>query len=213
MLDHLSEIEFEPEVLDTPEEGFVPLQRADAGGMLNAQIKTADWLKELGAADDEGVLTEAQSAVAHEAFAAVLTDPATAKNALAQATTPPAIKQIVGMLTAYEWHFVEEAQRLRSMAVAKIVEETDHPDARIRLKALELLGKVTEVGLFTERISIKKEELSDDELNERIREKLAQLQKTVDAEAKEKAERNKDAVDVEDVAEGDEVTGDESEPS
>lgn len=206
MLDHLATIEFEPEVLDAPEEGFVPLQRADAGGMLNAQIKTADWLKELGATDDEEVIDEAQKAQATEAFSAVLTDPATAKNALSKITTPPAIQRIVGMLTAYEWHFVEEAQRLRSMAVAKIVDETEHPDARIRLKALELLGKVTEVGLFTERISIKKEELSDDELNERIREKLAQLQKTVDAEAAEKQERNRDAVDVED------LSGDEPKP-
>lgn len=206
MLDHLATIEYEPEVLDAPEEGFVPLQRADAGGMLNAQIKTADWLKELGAADDEELIDEAQKAQAAEAFSAVLTDPATAKNALSKITTPPAIQRIVGMLTAYEWHFVEEAQRLRSMAVAKIVDETEHPDARIRLKALELLGKVTEVGLFTERISIKKEELSDDELNDRIREKLAQLQKTVDAEAAEKQERNRDAVDVED------LSGDEPKP-
>jgi hypothetical protein len=59
------------------------------------------------------------------------------------------------------------------MAVAKILEETDHPDARIRLKALEMLGKVTEVGLFTERIEIKKTELSDVELDERIKQKLA----------------------------------------
>lgn len=210
MLDHLQSIEYEPEVLDAPEEGFIPLQRADAGGMLNAQIKTADWLKELGATDDEEVIDEAQKAQAAEAFSAVLTTPDAAKTALAKVTTPPAIQRIVGMLTAYEWHFVEEAQKLRSMAVAKIVDETDHPDARIRLKALELLGKVTEVGLFTERISIKKEELSDDELNDRIREKLAQLQKTVEAEAKEKEERNRDAIDVEDVAEG---KTDESESS
>ena len=206
MLDHLATIEYEPEVLDAPEEGFVPLQRADAGGMLNAQIKTADWLKELGAADDEELIDEAQKAQAAEAFSAVLTNPDTAKAALAKVTTPPAIQKIVGMLTAYVWHFVEEAQRLRSMAVAKIVDETEHPDARIRLKALELLGKVTEVGLFTERISIKKEELSDDELNDRIREKLAQLQRTVDAETKEKEERNRDAVDVE------ELSGDEPKP-
>jgi hypothetical protein len=197
MLDHLATVEFEPEVLDAPEDGFTPLHRADAGGMLNAQIKTVDWLKDLGATDDEEVVSDAQREQATEAFKEVLTSPATAKAALAKVTTPPAIKQIVGMLTGYEWQFVEEAQRLRSMAVAKIVEETEHPDARIRLKALELLGKVTEVGLFTERISVKKEEMSDDELNDRIREKLAQLHKTVDVEAKERAARNEEAEDAE----------------
>jgi hypothetical protein len=58
------------------------------------------------------------------------------------------------------------------MAVAKIVKETDHPDARIRLKALDMLGKVTEVALFTERVEVKKTDLSDEELEKRIKEKL-----------------------------------------
>jgi hypothetical protein len=71
------------------------------------------------------------------------------------------------------------------MAVAKILEETDHPDARIRLKALEMLGKVTEVGLFTERIEIKKTELSDVELDERIKQKLQAIQKTIEIDATE----------------------------
>jgi cell division FtsZ-interacting protein ZapD len=71
------------------------------------------------------------------------------------------------------------------MAVAKILEETDHPDARIRLKALEMLGKVTEVGLFTERIEIKKTELSDVELDERIKQKLQAIQKTIEVDATE----------------------------
>ena len=191
MLDHLNEIDFEPEVLDTPDEGFVTLKKADASLLLEAKIRTADWLKELGAADDEEIITGA------EKQQAMTTASDQAKQAVTGLTTPPQIKALVGMLTAYEWQFVEEAQRLRSMAVAKLVEETEHPDARIRLKAIELLGKVTEVGLFTERVTVKKEELEDHELDERIREKLKQLQKTVDAEATEKEERNSDAEDVE----------------
>ena len=71
------------------------------------------------------------------------------------------------------------------MAVAKIVEETDHPDARIRLKALELLGKVTEVGLFTERFEVKKSEMSDAELDAKIKEKLAALNRTIEVDATE----------------------------
>ena len=197
MLDHLNEIDFEPEVLDTPDEGFVTLKKADASLLLEAKIRTADWLKELGAADDEEIITGAEKQQASEVFHALTTASDQAKQAVTGLTTPPQIKALVGMLTAYEWQFVEEAQRLRSMAVAKLVEETEHPDARIRLKAIELLGKVTEVGLFTERVTVKKEELEDHELDERIREKLKQLQKTVDAEATEKEERNSDVEDVE----------------
>ena len=75
------------------------------------------------------------------------------------------------------------------MSVAKIVKETDHPDARIRLKALEMLGKVTEVALFTDRISVKTEDISDEELDAKIKEKLSRYMGTVDvveAEFKEK---------------------------
>ena len=84
------------------------------------------------------------------------------------------------MVTAYQWKFVEQAESLRSMSVAKIVKETDHPDARIRLKALELLGKVTEVALFTERLSVKSEDVSDEELDARIKEKLGKYMGAVD---------------------------------
>jgi hypothetical protein len=48
-----------------------------------------------------------------------------------------------------------------------------------------MLGKVTEVGLFTERIEIKKTELSDVELDERIKQKLEVIQKTIEVDATE----------------------------
>lgn len=206
MLEHLLEIEYESEVLDAPADGFTPIKKIDTAELLEGQIQTTDWLKELGASTDEEVLEHAQEEIARDAFKALVANPTEAKAALQKVTLPPAIQKIVGMLTAYDWAFVEQAKELRGMAVAKIVEETDHPDARIRLKALELLGKVTEVGLFTERISVKKEDMSDDELDQKIREKLAQLQKTVDAEATEIENRNADAQDVEDTSEEDEPT-------
>jgi len=201
VLEHLLEIEYESEVLDAPADGFTPIKKIDAVDLLEGQIQTTDWLKELGASTDEEVLEHAQEEIARNAFKALVANPTEAKAALQKVTLPPAIQKIVGMLTAYDWAFVEQAKELRGMAVAKIVEETDHPDARVRLKALEMLGKVTEVGLFTERISVKKEDMSDDELDQKIRDKLAQLQKTVDAEATEIENRNADAQDVEDTSE------------
>jgi hypothetical protein len=197
MLDHLQEIEFEPEVLDAPEDGFVPFKKVQASDLLQAQVQTADWLRELGAENDEEIEQTAQVAAAREAFTALTTGAPDPKTAITNLTTPLAVRKIVTMLSAYDWQFVEQANQIRGKAVAQLVEEMEHPDARIRLKAIELLGKVTEVGLFTEKISIKKEELSDDELNERIKDKIAQLQKTVEAEVKEREERNADAIDVE----------------
>lgn len=166
-------------------------------GLLDAQIKTADWLKQLGAEDDEAIIEEAQQAAARNAFAAVTSGAPDAKKALTQITVPAAVRQTVAMLTAYDWEFVQQAKEIRGKAVHQLVEEMEHPDARIRLKAIELIGKVTEIGLFTERVSVKKEELADHELDDRIREKLKQLSQTVEAEAKEREERNADAEDVE----------------
>jgi hypothetical protein len=89
------------------------------------------------------------------------------------------------MVTAYQWKFVEQAEELRSMAVSHIVKEIQHPDARIRLKALEMLGKVTEVALFTDRVSVKSEDVSDEELDKRIKEKLGKYMGAVDVVATE----------------------------
>jgi hypothetical protein len=197
MLEHLHEIDFEPEVLDAPDEGFVPLKKVSAPNLLQAQVNTADWLKELGAEDDAAVEQEAQTAAARNAFAAVTTGAPDPKTALLNLKVPEAVRKTVAMLTAYDWEFVSQAKEIRGKAVAQLVDEMDHPDARIRLKAIELIGKVNGIDMFTERVTVKKEELADEELDKRIKEKLAQLQNTVDAEAKAREERNKDAEDVE----------------
>jgi hypothetical protein len=65
--------------------------------------------------------------------------------------------------------------------VAKLLEETKHPDARIRLKALELTGKLTEVASFTERSEVIHKNESADELEARIRAKLASMTKGLPA--------------------------------
>ena len=197
MLEHLHEIDFEPEVLDAPDEGFVPLKKLSAPNLLEAQVKTADWLKDLGAEDDATVEQEAQTAAARNAFAAVTTGAPDPKTAILNLKVPEAVRKTVAMLTAYDWEFVSQAKEIRGKAVAQLVEEMEHPDARIRLKAIELIGKVNGIDMFTERVTVKKEELADEELDKRIKEKLAQLQNTVDAEAKAREERNKDAEDVE----------------
>ena len=107
------------------------------------------------------------------AFAALTTNSPDAKNQLLNLQVPEEIVSAVAMVSGYQWEFVKQANELRSMSVAKIVKETEHPDARIRLKALELLGKVTEVALFTERVEVNQKEISNEELEKRIREKLS----------------------------------------
>jgi hypothetical protein len=64
----------------------------------------------------------------------------------------------------------------------EILEETNHPDARVRLKALDMLGRITEVALFTERVEVKKTDMTDTEIDRRIKDKLSKFMGVVDVE-------------------------------
>ena len=189
MLDHLvlaAAADFIPDI-ESGASDFTPLSKLSTTETLKSQIGTSEWLKEI-AQEDEAKLNAAQQQKVAETFQALVTQDPEAKQKLLELQLPEEVRSHVAMLGQYQWQFVEQANELRSMAVAKIVKETDHPDARIRLKALDMLGKVTEVALFTERVEVKKEEVSDEELERRIREKLGKYMgkaDIVDVEANE----------------------------
>jgi hypothetical protein len=165
-------IAFEPE--PGAPGSFVPLAKAPVQDVVDAQAATATWLQELGVPSDEEIDAKLQKEAAREAFQKLHFEPneTAQKNAIIKIKTPEAVRHLTGMLTAYDWDFIEMAKELRGYTVAKIVEETKHPDAKIRLKALDMLGKVTEVGLFTERIEVKKVDASEEELEARLKERL-----------------------------------------
>lgn len=178
MLDHL--VQFSPEV--TSSGNFKPLSRVGVDELLDAQTATADWLDDLGVEPDETVNAQVETTNARDAFKAAATaqPPEAQKAQLMQLKTPAAVRHLTGMLTAYDWEFVEQAKELRGYAVAKILEEVENPNANIRLKALGLLGKVTEIGLFTEKIEVKQAEASDAEIEQRIKDKLNRFMGVVD---------------------------------
>jgi HEAT repeat protein len=180
MLDHL--IDFEPEVFEYTSKNVQDPAKVSSVGVLDAKIQTKDWMQALGAVDSDALVSEIDTKSAREAFANIVSasPEEITHTALAHVKTPAAVQHLVGMLTAYDWEFVHQAKELRGYAVAKLVEETQSPNANIRLKALGLLGKVTEVGLFTDKIEVKKEEMSDTELDQRIKEKLNRFMHVVD---------------------------------
>ena len=180
MLDHL--IDFEPE-LSGYKEDFTPLDKATPTEVVDAKVNTLDWLKSKGVVDSDQLATELDTKAAQKSFANIVSAaPHEATHtALAEVKTPQAVQHLVGMLTAYDWEFVEQAKQIRSYAVAKILEEVENPSANIRLKALALLGKVTEIGLFTENIKVEKAEMSDTELDQRIKDKLNKFMDIADA--------------------------------
>jgi hypothetical protein len=197
MLEHL--LDFEPEVSAHPSDAL-PVDKASAVDVVDAKLQTADWLKNLGAVDVDQVTTRLETEAARQAFNSIVTaaPDAHTHHQLAEIKTPEAVRHLVGMLTAYDWEFVQQAKELRGYTVAKLVEETQHPNANIRLKALGLLGKVTEVGLFTEKIEVKKTDLTEDEIDKKLKEKLAKFMDVTDA----------DVLDVEAKTDDDDTTAD-----
>lgn len=72
----------------------------------------------------------------------------------AKTATPGAIKHINSILSEYDREVLDVHRRLRNYVTNKLILEAEDPDARTRLKALELLGKVSGVGLFSERVDV-----------------------------------------------------------
>jgi hypothetical protein len=177
MLEHL--LDFVPPPA-TPQ-SVTPLDKAAPDDIVSAQLNTADWLEKMGAPSTDDALKSAAAATAQQAFQALTTQtPDEQRKSLMQLKTPPAVRHLTGMLTAYDWEFVEQAKELRGYAVSQILEETKHPDAKIRLKALDMLGRVTEVALFTERVEVKNNTLSDAEIEAKIKEKINRFMQVTD---------------------------------
>jgi hypothetical protein len=181
MLEHL--IEFEPEVVNHFGKP-TPLEKEHPADVIDAKVSTTEWLKSLGAADTDTVVNQAEVQAARASFTNLISAaPAEITHEhLTQIKTPAAVQHLVGMLTAYDWEFVHQARELRGYTVAKLLEECENPNANIRLKALGLLGKVTEVGLFTDKIEVKKTDLTDEEIDKKLKDKLAKFMGVQDAE-------------------------------
>ena len=89
--------------------------------------------------------------------------------------TPATVQHLYKMLNDYDHQVVEEAVQLRRFITNKLIEDTNHTDARHRLRALELLGKISDVGLFSEKTEVVVKHASPEDLENQIKNKLAKL--------------------------------------
>lgn len=163
----------------------MPFEKAAPADILDAQVETSDWLEKLGVPSDADLDAKSQQSAARDAFTSLNfdTDNAKQRTTLAVIKTPAAVQHLAGMLTAYDWEFVNQAKELRGYTVSKILEETKHPDARIRLKALQMLGSVTEVALFTDRVEVTKIDASEEDVEKRLRLRLSKFLSPADGAA------------------------------
>jgi len=88
---------------------------------------------------------------------------------------PAAVLLTAEILSQFGHEIVKDAVQVRSFGDEQLVQETENPDPRIRIRALELLGKITDVGLFTDRSEVTVTHQTADDLRARLREKLTKL--------------------------------------
>ena len=91
------------------------------------------------------------------------------------AMRPASIVLADNILKEFSFSVVENSIQLRQLVTNKLIVESENPDARHRLRALELLGKISDVGLFAEKSEVTITHQSSDDLRARLRGKLEKL--------------------------------------
>lgn len=89
-------------------------------------------------------------------------------------STATALK-LAALLSEYEKQVVRDAAQLRTYVTNKLIEISGSGNPRDELRALELLGKVSDVGLFVEKSEIKITHTATAELEDSLRGKIERL--------------------------------------
>ena len=101
----------------------------------------------------------------------------------AAALTPASLVLTNNILKEFGQSVVESATHIRHLVTNKLLLETENPDPKVRIRALELLGKMSDVSLFAEKSEVTVTHQSTDDLREKLRAKLNKLVKVEDDRA------------------------------
>lgn len=109
-----------------------------------------------------------------------------AKSLIVNTESAGAVKQLDLLLTEYDKGLINAAHRLRNYVTNRLLEESNNVDPKIKIKALELLGKIGDVGLFTERIEVTHTIKSSKEIEQQIMQRLEKYMGDVEVVPDEK---------------------------
>lgn len=153
-----------PPLEQVPIQPLPPLSERER---IHACAMTAISLMQLG---EDISVTDDDEAIARAVFSEGRT------LSQAEMKMPGVVLKLDALLNEYDYALIEDANRIRNYVVNRLLEESTDRDTRCRLKALELLGKLSNVSAFTEHHEIKHiHEESTEELERRLRESLASI--------------------------------------
>ncbi len=130
---------------------------------------------------------EEDSAKAHQIIATEKFTPAK--------TPPGTILKLEALLDHYDHEFLEANRRIQNLVTNKLLEETENEDPKIRMRALELLGKRKGVQRFTAQIEITIKQKPIDEIEKELGSLLERYMGPVEQAVKD------DVEDVEEIKE------------
>jgi hypothetical protein len=107
----------------------------------------------------------------------------------AELKRPAVVLHLEALLSEYDHEIIQDATQVRRYVTHRLLEESSpDKDPKYSLRALENLGKITEVGLFTERIEVTVKQQTTEELEDKLKRALELLDaKTVEGEVVGKA--------------------------
>lgn len=118
----------------------------------------------------EGVLvTDADIMLARTAFTELTHGVQPTDTAL---SSPGVVVHLTALLSEYDKEVVQSAAQIRRYVTNRLLEDSNSADPRIRLRCYELLGKISDVGLFTDKTEITMRHRPTEELEQLLREKL-----------------------------------------
>jgi hypothetical protein len=164
------QIHVEPDVGIAMPEGNISL--SDFKERAEAACKSAEFL------GLDMTPTEEDKQAAEEITYAVAENEPVASAKLAKKASqirPATYGAVKGILDEFSIKVVDNAIQIRQLVTNKLLLETSSPDPRVRIRALELLGKISDVGLFTERSEVTINNRSTQELMTSLREKIQRL--------------------------------------
>lgn len=160
-----SQMEFVEVDLDIPYADYPPTFD-DLQARLDAAFKSLAEINEDGVEVTDEDISEARSIFIGSTRA---TDTTLA--------SPGTVVHLKAILEAYDQTVIKSANQLRNYVTNRLIADSDNPDPKVRLRCYEMLGKISDVGLFTDKTEITMRHRPTEELEQLLRERLM---KTID---------------------------------
>ena len=86
------------------------------------------------------------------------------------------------IIKKFDYAMVKEAKQLRMLVINKLILETESANASIRIRALELIGKMADVGLFSDKKELTVIHRKPEEIRDKLKERIDRMKTLVKGE-------------------------------